>query len=197
MSIMSQRRRSRAARSVVPALLLLAASACEDADAGPPEHPERLDGVWAVEFRLEHSATLTRGTTGLPPVRGTVVLLESARARGVDGLSGPPTHYGVYAAALRPLGVRDGAEVPALAARLTDGDSVEIALNLERSRAMVGRGALEGDSVVGRWRAGDGRTAGRSSGRFVMRRPRPRVSAPGSRASGRRPRGRSGGRWPP
>jgi len=152
------------------ALLLLAAAACSRADASRPDHPERLDGAWTVELRLEQPATLTRDTLGVPPVRGTVVLLENERVRGAAGLSGAPTHVGVYSADLAPLALRSGGEVPTLVARMAAGDSVEIAFDPARGHPFVGRGVLAGDSVTGHWWAGGGRTAGRSSCRFVMRR---------------------------
>jgi|GEM_PF-2139842 len=152
-------------------LVLLAAAGCGQAEAGRPEHPERLHGEWTVEFRLEQPATLTRDTAGLGPVVGRVVLLENGEAGGVAGLSGHPTHYGIYAANLRPLGLPGGGGVPALAARLAGGDSVEIAFDPQQGRAFTGVGTLAGDSVAGHWWTGGGRTAGRSSGRFVMRRP--------------------------
>jgi hypothetical protein len=164
-------RRFNSIRLVIPALLLLAASACSRADANRPEHPERLAGEWMVEFHLEHPATLTRDTAGVPPVRGTVVLLENERVRGVATLSGAPTHYGVYSADLRPLELRGTGEVPTLVARIAASDSVEIAFAPRQRRSFAGRGVLAGDSVAGHWWAGSGRTAGRSSGRFVMRRP--------------------------
>lgn len=152
-------------------LLLLAGVACGRTAADQPEHPERLDGEWTVEFHLEHPATLTQNTARVPPVRGTVVLLENERARRIEGFSGVPTHYGVYSADLRPLGLGIGGQVPTLVARLAGADSVEIAFDPEQGRRFVGRGALAGDSVAGHWSAGSGRTAGRSSGRFVMHHP--------------------------
>jgi hypothetical protein len=165
----TERHRLRRRAAFVAATLLPLASACGHVGiAGRTEHPERLDGEWTVEFRLEHPATLTRDTSGL--VRGTVVLLESGQAGAVAGLSGAPTHYGVYAANLRPLGLRGGGGVPALAARLGGADSVEIAFGPEQGHAFVGRGTLAGDSVIGHWWTEGGRTTGRGSGRFVMRR---------------------------
>lgn len=153
-------------------LPLLAAAACgRAASANPPRHPERLDGDWAVEFRLEHPATLTRDTAAVAPVRGTVVLLETGRVRAVPGLSAAPTHVGVYAADLRPLSLPATGQVPALAARLGAGDSVEIAFDPQQGRPFTGRGVLRGDSVAGHWWTSGGRTAGGSSGRFTMRRP--------------------------
>jgi hypothetical protein len=156
----------------VPALLLLAAAACgRAADPARAAHPERLDGQWTVEFYLEHPATLTRDTAGVPPVKGTVVLLEGPRPRRVDGLSGPADHYGVYSADLRPLDLPGTAQVPTLVARLAAGDSVEIAFDPGQGHLFAGRGVLAGDSVTGRWWAHAGRTTGRSSGRFTLRRP--------------------------
>jgi hypothetical protein len=151
--------------------LLLAGAACGDAGReGRPEHPERLDGAWTVEFGLEHSATLTRDTAGLAPVRGAVVLVQNVERRGVHGLSGVPTHYGVYQADLRPIGLSGGRGVPTLVVRLVGTDSVEIAFDPRQGSAFTGRGTLAGDSVRGHWRTTDARSTGRSSGRFVMRR---------------------------
>ena len=167
----NQHRRSRAFAPAIAAILILAAACGRDGITERVEHPERLHGEWTVEFRLEHAATLTRDTAGMGPVRGSVVLLESERADAVAGLSGAPTHSGVYAANLRPLGLPGGEGVSALAARLAGADSVEVAFRTGRGRVFVGRGTLAGDSVAGHWWAEGGRTAGRSSGIFVMRRP--------------------------
>jgi hypothetical protein len=159
-------------RAALPALLLLAGAACErGAGTTGAAHPERLDGEWTVEFHLEHPATLTRDTLGVPPVNGTVVLLEDARPRRIEGLSGLATHYGVYSADLRPLDLPGSAQVPTLVARLADGDSVEVAFDPEQGHPFAGRGVLAGDSVTGHWWTRGGRTTGRSSGRFTMRRP--------------------------
>lgn len=153
-------------------LLLLAGTACGRAGLDSrPDHPERLDGEWTAEFHLEHPATITRDTAGVPAVRGTVVLLENERVRATDGLSGAPTHYGVYSANLRPLDLPGGAQVPTLVARLARGDSVEIAFDPQLGRPFTGRGVLAGDSISGHWWSGGSRTVPRSSGRFVMRRP--------------------------
>jgi hypothetical protein len=161
-----------ALHAALPALLLLAAAACgRAADPTRTAHRERLDGQWAVEFHLEHPATLTRDTAGVPPVNGAVVLLEDARPRRVEGLSGPATHYGVYSADLRPLDLPGTEQVPTLVARLAAGDSVEIAFDPDQGHPFAGRGVLAGDSVTGRWWTHAGRTTGRSSGRFTMRRP--------------------------
>lgn len=158
----------RAARVLLP----LAAAGC-GAGAGVEraERLERLDGAWTVAFRLEHPATLSRDAAGVPPVRGTVVLLENERPRAIDGLSGVPTHYGVYAADLRPLDGPGPDHVPTLVVRLARGDSVQIAFDPEQGHSLAGRGVLAGDSVSGRWWSGGTRTAPRSSGRFTMRRP--------------------------
>jgi hypothetical protein len=161
----------RAAMRSTAALVLLATGACGRARAADATgHPERLDGQWTVEFHLEHPATLTRDPSGVPPVRGTVVLLENQRARRIPGLSGIPTHYGVYSADLRPLDLPSTGQVPTLVARLASGDSVEIAFDPERGHPFAGTGVLVGDSVAGHWWTRSGRTAGRSSGRFTMRR---------------------------
>lgn len=160
----------RGLHAAAQALLLLAACG-RGADAPRAGHPERLEGEWTVEFHLEHPATLTRDTLGVPPVNGTVVLLENPRPRRVAGLSGLPTHYGVYSADLRPLDLPRAGQVPTLVARLAAGDSVEIAFDPEQGHPFAGRGVLAGDSVTGHWWTRGGRTAGRSSGRFTMRRP--------------------------
>lgn len=162
----------RAAFRTAAVLLLLAGAACGRAGLAPPaEHPERLDGEWTAEFHLEHPATLTRDTAGVPVVRGTVVLVESDRTRRITGLADVPTHYGVYSADLRPLDLPGTSHVPTLVARLARGDSVEIAFDPEQGHPFAGQGILAGDSVTGHWWTRGGRTAGRSSGRFIMRRP--------------------------
>ncbi|HEX8319593.1 hypothetical protein [Longimicrobium sp.] len=158
--------------AVLPALLLLAGAACErGADTTRAAHPERLHGEWTVEFHLEHRATLTRDTIGPPPVNGSVVLLEDSRHRRIEGLSGPATHYGVYSADLRSLDLPATAQVPTLMARLARGDSVEFAFDPGQGHPFAGRGVLAGDSLTGQWWTRGGRTTGRSSGRFTMRRP--------------------------
>ncbi|HEU4454286.1 MAG TPA: hypothetical protein VFR81_14555 [Longimicrobium sp.] len=166
------RRRGRAITPVASTFALLVSAACGRVGiAEGAEHPERLHGEWAVELRLEHSATLTRDTSRRVSVRGRMVLLENDRADAAAGLSGAPTHYGVYAADLRPLDLAGARGAPVLKARLTRADSVEIAFAPERGRGLVGRGTLAGDSVAGHWWTRGDRTAGRSSGTFVMRRP--------------------------
>jgi hypothetical protein len=165
-------RLSRAAGRTAGILLLLAGAGCARAKAnGAPEHPERLDGAWTMELNLEHPATLTRETNAVPPVRGTVVLLENEEARVVSGASGVPTHYGVYSADVRPLGLGSEGQVPTIAARLVGADSVEIAFEPEQGHGLAGRGVLAGDSVVGRWWTAGGRAIPRSTGRFTLRRP--------------------------
>lgn len=169
---MSSANRIRPIHVFVPAVLLLAAACGAGEPGGRLEHPERLDGTWTVEFRLEHSAILTRDPAEVQPVRGTVVLVENDRARRIAGVSGVPTHYGVYAADLRPLDLPGTGQVPTLVARLASGDTVEIGFDPELGRPFVGRGTLAGDSVIGHWWTHmGGRTVGRSSGRFIMRRP--------------------------
>lgn len=171
---MSNPNRSRRSRAAAPAagILLLAAAACARAKAnGAPEHPERLDGAWMMEVHLEHPATLTRETSAIPPVRGTMVLLENEPARRISGVSGVPTHFGVYSADLRPLGLGSEGAVPTLAARLVGADTVEIAFEPAQGHGFAGRGVLAGDSVAGLWWAAGGRAAPRSTGRFSMRRP--------------------------
>jgi hypothetical protein len=161
-----------AVNAALAVALGLALGACgRGGNDAAPVRPQRLDGAWTVELRLEHSATLTRAAAAVPPVRGTVVLLENERARRIPGLSGVPTHYGVYSADLRTLDLGTAGQVPTLVARLAGADSVEIAFDPERGHAFVGRGTLEGDSIRGRWWTPAGRTVGRSSGRFTMRRP--------------------------
>jgi hypothetical protein len=154
----------------LPALLALLAS-CRGGDGpGRVDRPERLDGRWAMVLRLEEPLRLGADTAAAGPVRGEISLIDNHALRGVPGLAGRPTHYGVYAADFAPFGFAEGiGHVPTAVARLLDADSVEIALDPEGGRAVVLAGRLSGDSVAGHWSYEWGRVTG-ASGRFVMRR---------------------------
>ena len=153
------------------ALLLLPLAAC----GGPrgasvePRDAAALDGVWAVAFTLE--SPLLPGH--MPPQRsgrGELALLRNPTLD--DGeLAGRPTHSGSFATRFRPFGFEldGGRDVPALEARLTAGDSVEIALQPGAPAGIRMRGVLTGDSVAGTWLYDHDR-GGIASGRFVMRR---------------------------
>lgn len=157
--------------SILTAVLLPAAAACGGAgEAAQPRHPERLDGAWSLEFRLEHPITATPPTPRhAPAVRGSVVLMENAPP--ASALPESATHYGAFAADLRPLGAVAQPGVPTLVARMVGADSVEFTLDPGSSRPLRAAGALRGDSVAGRWWTDGGRVAGGSSGHFVLRRP--------------------------
>jgi hypothetical protein len=149
-------------RALPPLLALLAACGGSGGSAGAGD-PERLDGRWAVDLRLEAPLRL-RGDTAPTVVHGEIVLIDDPAPRG------GPTHYGAYAADFAPFGFapRTG-RVPAVAARLLRGDSVEIELDQGGSRRVMLRGKLAGDSVAGHWRYDAGRRRA-AAGRFVMRR---------------------------
>lgn len=158
----------------VPCLSLLSLFAACTAPSRAGEEPagaRMLDGLWAVEFIVE-----TPLRPGHPPpqrsVRGEVALLhDSALHPRPTGLSGPPTHSGSYTTRFRPLGfeVRETGAVPALLARLSPADSVEIALQPDHEDPLLMRGSLAGDSIAGRWSYYQ-RRGGAASGSFVMRR---------------------------
>ncbi|HET7461854.1 MAG TPA: hypothetical protein VFJ82_11430 [Longimicrobium sp.] len=135
-----------------------------------PADARLLDGVWTVEFMLD-TPLLPGHMPRQPALRGQMALLRNASLSGADGLSGRPTHSGSYAARFRPFGfeIDDGGVVPGLEARVTPGDSVEIALQPEGPAGVRMRGVLAGDSVAGTWLYDHAR-AGVASGRFVMRR---------------------------
>lgn len=130
---------------------------------------DQISGIW--EFRL------LPGSGGAPTdaVTGTVALLPrlnpDARVMWVN--LPDPTHLGVYAADLRPLNVTRELEgpVPQAGARLSGTDSVLLVLNPAPNHgAVVLRGVLRADSVLGNWLVTSYGTGGR--GRFVMWRHR-------------------------
>jgi hypothetical protein len=152
--------------------LLLALGACGPrADAHrEPADARALDGLWAVDFTLE--SPLLPGH--MPPqhtLRGQLALLVNGSLGERPDLSGPPTHSGSYTTRFRPFGfeIDGGPEVPALEARFSAGDSVEITLQPGSSAGVRMRGVLAGDSVAGTWTYDHDR-GGIASGRFVMRR---------------------------
>lgn len=151
-------------------LLLLGSAACGRAGhAAQADHPERLDGPWTLELRVEHPITASAVTPHPDPVRGSVVLMENAPA--APAVPAGDTHYGAYAADLRALGVNPAAGVPTLVARMAGADSVQFTVEPGTARPLHARGRLDGDSVAGHWWTEGGRVAGGSSGRFVLRRP--------------------------
>ena len=108
-------------------------------------------------------------TAAAGTVRGEIALIDDPAQRGVPGLAGRPTHYGVFAADFAPFGfVPRAGRVPTAVARLVDADSVEIALDPDGDRVLLA-GQVVGDSIAGHWRYEWGRATG-ASGRFVMRR---------------------------
>lgn len=158
-----------AALLVLPLVLPLAACGGPRGAPVEPADTAALDGVWAVAFTLESPLLPGR----MPPQRalqGELALLRNPTL--TDGaLAGRPTHSGSFATRFRPFGFEliGGRDVPALEARLTDSDSVEIALQPRAPAGIHMRGVLAGDSVVGTWLYDHDR-GGIASGRFVMRR---------------------------
>lgn len=152
------------------ALLLLPLAACE----GPrgthaePADVHALDGAWTVDFTLE-SPLLPGHMPAERSIHGELALLRNPSLQ--DGaLAGRPTHSGSYATGFRPFGFDLASRaIPALEARLTRGDSVEIALQPGAPGGVRMRGLLAGDSVAGTWLY-DRDRGGVASGRFVMRR---------------------------
>jgi hypothetical protein len=135
-----------------------------------PVDSRALDGVWTVDFTLESPLApghLPRQRT----LRGRMALLSDNALAGHPELSGRPTHSGSYATRFLPFGfdLESGAGPPALEARLSAGDSVEIALQPGGAAGVRLRGVLAGDSVAGSWLY-DHERGGAASGRFVMRR---------------------------
>lgn len=152
--------------------LLPALAACVPPPAAErePADARLLDGVWTVEFRLE-TPLLPGHMPRQPALRGRMALLRNAWLAHGGGLSGRPTHAGSYDARFRPFGfeIGGGSAVPALEARVTPGDSVEIALQPGAPAGVRMRGVLAGDSVAGTWLYDHAR-GGAAAGRFVMRR---------------------------
>ena len=156
-------------RTVLPMLLALAACAAPPS-AQEPSNARLLDGEWAVDFTLE--SPLLPGHMPRPNVlRGQMALLRNPALANPGDLSGRPTHAGSYATRFGPFGfeVEGGRVVPALEARITPADSVEITLQPGGPGGVRMRGVLAGDSVAGTWLYDHAR-AGIASGRFVMRR---------------------------
>lgn len=156
---------------IAAALLLLPLAACGGPRGAPvePADTAALDGVWAVAFTLESPLLPGR----MPPqtsLQGEMALLRNASLTN-GTLAGRPTHSGSFATRFRPFGFElyGGRDVPALEARLTAGDSVEIALQPGAAAGVRMRGVLAGDSVAGTWLYDHDR-GGIASGRFVMRR---------------------------
>ncbi|HSU13805.1 hypothetical protein [Longimicrobium sp.] len=157
-------------RSILPLLLALAACGSPPRAAREPANARALDGAWAVEFVLE--SPLLPGH--MPPhrtLRGRLALLRNAALADQADLAGRPTHSGSYATRFGPFGfeIDGGRGVPALEARVTPGDSVEITLQPGDPAAVRMQGLLAGDSVAGTWMY-DHYRGGAASGRFVMRR---------------------------
>lgn len=159
------------------AALLVAAAACDRSRPGAPPGgvPDRLEGSWMLELRLEHPAQLGGGTAATRPVRGEVVLLVSGggRPRRLEEPGSLPTHYGSHGVDTRPFGIalRRGGRVPTVSVRPAGADSVVLTLDPDApGGGLTVAGRLAGDSVAGRWRwHGPGRSPG-ASGRFTMRR---------------------------
>lgn len=156
-------------RILLPLLLVLGACGPRGDAAREPTNARAIDGVWAVDFTLE--SPLLPGH--MPPrqtLSGRMALLVDPSLDGRADLSGPPTHSGSYTARFRPFGfeIDGGPEVPALEARFSASDSVEIALQPGGPGVRM-RGVLAGDSVAGTWTYDHDR-GGIASGRFVMRR---------------------------
>jgi len=152
----------------LPLLLLFAACGVAGGRPARPDHPERLDRRWALDLRLEEPLALRGDTLTAGTVRGEIALIDNPAVRGAL-VAGRPTHFGVYTADFAPFGftVATGG-IPTAAARLLGADSVEISLDPADGRAVVLRGRLAGDSIVGHWRYEAGRSAA-AAGRFVMR----------------------------
>jgi hypothetical protein len=151
-------------RALTPFLALLAACGGTGGRSAVTGRPERLEGRWSVDLRLERPLQLHRDTAAAGTVHAELVLIRNPAPQG------GPTHFGAYAADFAPFGFASRAgRVPAVAARLLGGDSVEIALDPGGSRRVMLRGKLAGDSVAGHWRYDAGRRRA-AAGRFVMRR---------------------------
>ncbi len=152
----------------LPLLALLAACGGGVGRSARADHPERLDRRWAIDLRLEEPIELRGDTAAAGTVRGEIALIDN-RAPRSSLVAGQPTHFGVYAADFAPFGFTASAgRIPTAAARLLGPDSVEISLDPAGGQAVMLRGKLAGDSIVGRWRYDAGRSAG-AAGRFVMR----------------------------
>jgi hypothetical protein len=159
---------------VILALLTAAALGC-----GKPGEPvnesivRRLEGTWTLTARLERPSRLTLPVVDTPPVTGLLSLIGAeSSAEPIAGLSGPPTHYGVFACDFASFGfeLRTEPPEPVALARLV-GDSVEVVLGTgDRVVHLAGR--LAGDSVAGVWWRPPGRSLGAATGTFVLHRHR-------------------------
>jgi len=155
-------------RSLALLPLVLAASCRPAGGRGAGlDHPERLDGRWAMALRLESPIQLDGDTTGT--VTGELSLIDDPAARGPRAVVRRPTHYGVYAADFSRFGfVPRTGRVPTAVARLLGADSVEVVLDPDADGVRLA-GGLRGDSIAGHWSYDGGRLTG-AAGRFVMRR---------------------------
>ncbi|HET7231422.1 MAG TPA: hypothetical protein VFJ16_15545 [Longimicrobium sp.] len=167
----------RAGLGIVPMLIALAACTSSGRPAREPANARLLDGEWAVDFTLE-SPLLPGHMPRQQTLRGQLALLRNPSLARPADLSGRPTHSGSYATRFAPFGfeIDGGRMAPALEARVTERDSVEIALQPGDAAGVRMRGVLAGDSVAGTWLYDHAR-AGAASGRFVMRR-QPGIASP-------------------
>lgn len=153
------------------AALLLGLAACEPAGTRPAvPGADALTGEWAAELVM--TAPLVGHLVAAQPARGTISLLRDDRPRRVRGLGGAPTHVGAQTVRLRPFGFepRPAGDVPGVAARWIQPDSVELAFeSAAPDQVFVIRGRLAGDSIAGGWHYAS-RGAGGARGRAVLRR---------------------------
>jgi hypothetical protein len=155
------------------AAAVLALAGCGDTGySGELSGDPRLGGGWTAEFHVASPLQLRSDSAAVESVQGQLVLMENRVVHGVPRLHGAPTHYGAYGADFRAFGlpVPPPGRVPTVAARLADGDSVEMVLDGIGSGLLL-TGHLDADSITGRWTyAGD--RAGGANGTFVLRRPK-------------------------
>lgn len=126
-----------------------------------------LVGLWSARVTLDRE----RGDT-LPARRidGELAFTLNERGSSPKGLGERPMLFGTYDIVFETLGFREGslAELPAVIG-VVKGDSVILVLAADSDGPVELRGALQGDSIVGRWRASRLR-AFDYSGDFVLRR---------------------------
>lgn len=175
-----------AASRSIPVFAFLLAAACSTRDADrqralddlPARH---LIGQWNATLLLERPLTLSHPSSPMPSnVSGSITLLEDHYGRITYPQMASPTHAGVYDLDLHALGLPDRGttDAPVAVARTTRltgtaaPDSVNIVLNPGGSRyALLLRGRIMGDSIVGTWQAESFLDGG---GSFVLHRRNPR-----------------------
>jgi len=123
-------------------------------------------GLWTLALELDSTAGVASGRS----VEGQLALTLNEERREVSGLGETPMLFGTYDVALQKLGVfpSTAIAVPAVIG-VWRADSLMLRLAPGTEPAIELRGALQGDSILGRWRSAQLRGFDRM-GVFVLRR---------------------------